>query len=217
MENSSKEIRSLEGQIRVGTGRTISGTAIVFNKPSQLLESGGKFFREIILPSALANGFVDTQDICALWNHDDSNGVLARSRNGIGTLSLTVDEYGLKYSFEALNTSLGNEVLEALKSENVFGSSFAFVVKSDRFEKQKDGTFVRYISAFERLIDVSVVVNPAYLASTATARSMAGLTPANNPDDLKAYYAKLDRELADIRSKGCPSDEYYQNLRNQLK
>ena len=77
--------------------RTIEGYAAVFNS-----ESGDMWFIEIIHPQAITQDAINNSDIFALFNHSDER-VLARSKNGVGTLSLKVDGRGLKYSFEAPN------------------------------------------------------------------------------------------------------------------
>ena len=77
--------------------RTIEGYAAVFNS-----ESEDMGLIEIIRPQAITQDAINNSDIFALFNHDDDR-VLARSKNGVGTLSLQVDGRGLKYSFEAPN------------------------------------------------------------------------------------------------------------------
>jgi len=94
-------------------------------------------------------------------NHQNERGILARSKNGSGSLILEVDETGLKYLFEAPNTALGDELLEYLKRGDITGSSFAFVVKEDKWEN-RDGSYLRRIKSFDLLFDVSPVFNPAY-------------------------------------------------------
>ena len=49
-------------------------------------------------------------------------------KNGVGTLSLKVDGRGLKYSFEAPNTTMGNDLLELVNNGVIDKSSFAFTV-----------------------------------------------------------------------------------------
>ena len=66
-----------------------------------------------------------------LLNHNEDKGVLARSNKGVGSLTLSIDDRGLKYSFEAPNTALGDELLEGLRRGDISTSSFAFTVKSD--------------------------------------------------------------------------------------
>jgi HK97 family phage prohead protease len=128
-----KEFRSIECRA-VENSRTVEGYALVFNSLSKNL--GG--FYERISPDSLGD-VVMRSDIMALLNHNDSRGILARSRFGKGSLSLEIDEVGLKYRFEAPKTALGDELLEYLRRNDITSSSFAFTVSEDIWEKQTDG------------------------------------------------------------------------------
>lgn len=121
-----KEFRNINDEIKVDDSRKVEGYAIVFNSLSEDL--GG--FRELIIPEAI-DGVIDHSDIYALLNHSAERGILARSRYGMGTLSLTVDEKGFKYSFNSPHTALGDEVIEYLKRGDISKSSFAFTVAED--------------------------------------------------------------------------------------
>lgn len=59
-----------------------------------------------------------------LWHNREK--LLARSNRGEGTLALTVDEIGVKYSFEAPNTPDGNTALELVRRGDLSGSSFTY-------------------------------------------------------------------------------------------
>lgn len=157
-----KEIRNYNLDVRaLEESRSVEGYALVFNSLSEDL--GG--FREQIDSNAL-DGVLERSDVMALLNHDSSRGILARSRYGEGSLTLTVDEKGLRYNFEAPHSALGDEVLEYLKRGDINQSSFAFTVSSDSWEKQSDGSYLRTITGFDRLYDVSPVFTPAYAATS---------------------------------------------------
>ena len=96
MENK-KEIRNISQPVTVDSEkRTVAGYAMLFDTPSD-----GLYFEEIIERGAL-DGVLDTSDVFALMNHDERRGILARNNKGKGSLSLHIDERGLKYSFQAL-------------------------------------------------------------------------------------------------------------------
>lgn len=152
-----KEIRSSE-EISQGDNRIIRGYAIVFNSLSNDL--GG--FREIILPSAVDEDLIKRSDILCLLDHNRERGVLARSKNGIGSLKLSIDERGLGFEYDCPDTQLGQEVYEGVRRGDITSCSFAFVVGEDRYERSADGTVVRYISKIKQLYDISQVYNPAY-------------------------------------------------------
>jgi HK97 family phage prohead protease len=162
-------------EIRTGTGlaaagRTIEGYAILFNEWSTRLAG----FREMILPEACTQKFIDTQDVKCRYNHLDSTGILARSNKGQGTLKLTVDSKGLKYSFVAKDTSLSNEVLEMIRNGEITESSFSFSVTKDgeRVYKDSDGTLCRVISKFSSLTDVAPVLDAAYETSVGVRKQL---------------------------------------------
>jgi len=164
-----REIRSNEGvEFRlVPASRKIEGYALLFNTESQDL--GG--FTEVIAPTAL-NGVLEVSDVLALYNHEENN-VLARSTNGKGTLSLNVDTKGLKYTFSAPITPLGEEVYNAIERGDLRNSSFAFTVSENGQTWTKNGeSFIRTITQFDKIYDVSPVYRPAYLDTTVAARSL---------------------------------------------
>ena len=89
---------------------------------------------------------------------------------------------------------MGDELLEGIKRGDISTSSFAFTVGKDSWTKRSDGNYLRTISSISSLFDVSPVYRAAY---DATSVNMRGLEEAK---------AK-DKDL----------DEYYNNLRNELK
>lgn len=147
--------------------RHIEGYGSVFN--SRSLDLGG--FQEIIAPGAF-DGVIERSDVKALLDHNAERGILARSRNGKGSLSLELDERGLKYSFDAPHTNLGDEVVEGLKRGDYSQSSFAFTVESESWTKEEDGSYLRTINKIGKLYDVSIVANPAYTDTSVALRSL---------------------------------------------
>ena len=136
--------------------RMVEGYALLFETSSD-----GLNFEEIISREAL-EGVIARSDVFALLNHSKERGILARSINGAGSLTLEVDEKGLLYRFDAPNTALGNELLENLRRGEINQSSFAFDVDSDKWERKSDGTWKRTINQIGHLYDVSPVYNAAY-------------------------------------------------------
>jgi uncharacterized protein len=176
----------------VENSRTIEGYGIVFNKQSVLL---GGVFSEIIKPEAV-DGVIERSDILALINHDVSKGVLARSTNGKGTMSLTVDSKGVKYNFDAPNYELGNELIEGVKRGDIRTSSFAFTVAEggDTWQPLEDGTYLRVITKFEELYDMSPCYREAYSDTTVALRS---LTEIKAKDEEKKTEGERRNETGD--------------------
>ena len=57
---------------------------------------------------------------------NDRQLILARSKNGAGTLTYTVDERGVAFAFDAPNTADGDKALELVRRGDISGCSFAF-------------------------------------------------------------------------------------------
>ena len=162
------EIRSFNIELRdEPESRHIEGYGSVFNERS--LDLGG--FVEMIAPGAF-DGVVERSDVKCYLDHNPEKGILARSRNGKGSLSLVVDEKGLQYSFDAPHTNLGDEVVEGLKRGDYSQSSFAFTVDDEVWTKEADGTYLRTITKIGGLYDVSIVANPAYEGTSVALRSL---------------------------------------------
>ena len=132
--DEKREIRNTSFQVQV-TGeneekRTVEGYALLFDIPSD-----GLSFTEVIKRGAL-DGVLEKSDVFALLNHDQRRGVLARSKYGKGSLSLSVSDKGLKYRFDAPKTALGDELLENIRRGEIGESSFCFDVEKDTWEKR---------------------------------------------------------------------------------
>ena len=147
---------------------TLTGYAAVFDKDSEELGYWDPFV-ERIDRAAFDDCLADKPDVRCLFNHDP-NIVLGRTKSE--TLTLTVDNIGLRY--EAVLPASGVEmVAEAVKRGDVDQSSFAFSIRSQKWERVKDGPDRRTILEVEELYDVSPVTYPAYPDTTVAARSRA--------------------------------------------
>lgn len=157
--NEKVEVRNTLGDVvrqADKESRMVEGYALLFDTPSD-----GLNFEESISREAL-EGVISRSDVFALLNHSKERGILARSINGQGSLTLEIDEKGLVYRFDAPNTALGNELLENLRRGEINQSSFAFDVQEDKWERKADGTWKRTINQIGNLYDVSPVYNAAY-------------------------------------------------------
>lgn len=202
----NKEVRKLtESRLSVDEDRKVDGYAIVFNSLSEDL--GG--FREQIVPEAVGD-VIERSDIFALFNHDEDK-VMARSKYGKGSLSLTQDEMGLKYIFDAPKTDLGDTLLEYIRRGDVDSSSFAFTVAEDKWEKQPDGMYIRTILKFDRLFDVSPVFTPAYAATSVKCARFAEIQEEERLENERLL--EEQRAVEEVESK---LEEYYNKLREEI-
>ena len=200
-----KELRSIEIRT-IEDSRKIEGVSIVFNALSNDL--GG--FREMIIPEAV-EGVIEQSDIFFLYNHTSDRGFLARSRNGSGSLQTEVREDGVYFSFDAPRTALGDEVLEYLKRGDVNQCSFAFAVEADKWEKQEDGMYIRTITKFKKLYDMSLVDNPAYSQTSACAR-FAEIQEEERLANEKAMKEAEERAEAEALEAKAKLEEYYNSI-----
>lgn len=176
--NKKVEVRTFSEAPVAGEGRTISGYAIVFDVESRVLASWDGDFVEIIERGAVDEALIAQSDVKALFNHVNSM-LLARCVNGNGTLKLSVDDHGLRFEFEAPNTSHGNDVLELVKRGDLQGCSFAFTADEENIKYSREGDRrLRRVRKLSGLYDVSVVVDPAYTQTSVDARSFPEPVPA---------------------------------------
>ena len=145
----------------------IEGYAALFESDSENL--GG--FVERIAPGAFND--TDFGNCKALFNHDN-NFVMASEK--AGTLTLEVDDRGLKYSFEVPASGVFyDQVYLPIQRGDIDQSSFAFMLdweeKSDHWENV-DGTVVRTILKIDSVYDVSPVTYPAYQDTSVLARNL---------------------------------------------
>ncbi len=153
------EIRNLTGVTT--KGREVSGYAIVFNKWSEILSVEGRRCREMILPGAITQRTLEDNDIKCLLDHDGKR-LVARSNKGKGSLRLSIDSKGLRFSFAAPKTADGDFVVEMVSRADLTGCSFAFGGEKSTWEEGSNGIWRRKVSFIKYLSDVSIVQNPAY-------------------------------------------------------
>ena len=144
------------------SGQTaIVGYAAKYNVLS--LDLGG--FRERILPGAFDKVLSrqrGKQDVIAVFNHDPN---ILLGRTSSGTLELSSDDKGLKYSVTP--PAERADIISLILRKDLRGSSFAFTVSKDGESYASDaGGAVRSISQISGLYDVGPVVSPAYPSST---------------------------------------------------
>lgn len=203
-----KEIRLLGGsELRAGgDSRKIEGRSIVFNSLSQ--DFGG--WKEEISPDAISDEIINASDILFLLNHSDSRGILGRKRKGSGSLSTEIREDGVYFSFEAPQTSLGDELLEYLRRGDITQCSFAFTVDDDDWKEQEDGTYIRTIKKFHKIYDMSAVYTPAYTDTEVKCARFAEIK-AQEAEEAKRKMEEMERQ------KEQELNNYFLSIRNDYE
>lgn len=190
MDKKKMEIRSMSEQPVLSEGRHIQGYAIVWGVESRVLCDWDGEFVEIIENGAVDNELLQRSDVKALFNHMRDY-LLARYTNGEGTLSLTIDERGLRYDFDAPETTWGNDVLELVRRGDLRGSSFAFTADDVAYSQRPDGTRVRRVRKLSGLYDVSIVVDPAYTQTSVDARAFDAPEKGRSVEECRKRMNKL--------------------------
>lgn len=159
----------------------VEGYAAVFNQRTLIWESewSGWKYMEVIDRNAF-NG-ADMNDTVFKYNHGDVAMILARASNN--TLTMNTDDRGLRISADIIDTNNGTDVYKLIKRGDLNKMSFAFTVKSERTEVDKENKiYTRTITAFDKIYDVAVVDFPAYDGTSIQARS-------------KEYFVDLEKDL----------------------
>lgn len=198
------QVREVAGE----QSRTITGYAILFNTPSApLWDDDEEEVREVIAPEAVTRAFLDTCDIKMTMFHDRQL-ILARSKEGTGTLSYTVDAKGVAFSFEAPNTADGDKALELVRRGDISGCSFMFRARYWDREKVEISTETRdgkaytvyTVRAIEGIYDFTLAADPAYPDTTCEAEARELVTHLAEPEpDNKKKNEKMREQVREMR------------------
>lgn len=165
----SFDIRADEEQENDEKG-IVEGYAIVYDKKTDICG----YFEEMIERGALDN--TDLKDVPFLVNHDTDTIPIARSRrnNGSSSMTLTVDEKGLKIRAELdlKNNARASELYSAIKRGDISGMSFMFTVKKDEWNDEDTDYPKRVIKEIAKVYEVSAVTFPAYSDTSIGARAV---------------------------------------------
>jgi HK97 family phage prohead protease len=147
----------------------LEGYAATFNSWSNDL--GG--FKEQIQPGAFDRALRQNQDVRCLVNHDPSL-VLGRWKSG--TLGLTTDARGLRFTCQLPDTTAGRDIHTLVKRGDLTQCSFAFRIapNGDSWNRQRTERTLTDLD----LMDVSAVTYPAYEDTSVSARSRNYINPA---------------------------------------
>jgi uncharacterized protein len=174
----------------------IAGYAAVFVKedgsPAISRRLGG--FQEVVdkraFNDAMEKGF---PDVVCRYNHRDD---MVLGTTAAGTLTLEVDERGLRYDVNPPRTR--GDVTELIMRGDVRYSSFAFRCNEPGVDDTWGVTDYNYpLRKLNKvqLVDVAPVMDPAYFDTSAAARSMGGAVESlarfvnADPDEVRSYLA----------------------------
>lgn len=162
-------------------GRTIEGYAVMFETPSvDLWHDGDTIGREIIESGAITEEMLKSSDVKFTMFHNREI-LLARSNKGKGSLTYSVDDKGVFFSFSAPNTIYGDYAVEAVRRGDIAGCSFAFFtyywdeafVGREVEKTVDDKTIVTYrVKKIIGVDDMTLAVTPAYDQTSVQAREV---------------------------------------------
>ncbi|NBI31032.1 HK97 family phage prohead protease [Chengkuizengella marina] len=145
----------------------IEGYAMKWNQLSKPLGRWYKF-REQFQEGAFDDYLNSGQDTKFLVDHDTGK-VLGRSNKG--TLTLTTDPTGLKYSLEILSTTLANDAYEDVRTGNKEYISVGFQPTKDDWNEADESNIIRTVIK-ANLPEISLTAWPAYESTSASTRSI---------------------------------------------
>lgn len=145
----------------------VEGYAVVFDSPAT------HGFTEIVDRNAF-NG-CDMKSVPLKYNHDDSHLIIASTKNN--SMSLTVDDIGLKIRAELIDTTSNIDIYKSIRAGLLDKMSFAFTVSEEDWDYSTD---TRRILRIDRLYDVSVVDMPFYDTTSIYARALDALNKGKN-------------------------------------
>ena len=192
-----------EGEVE---SRIITGYAILFNAPSAPLYAyDDEEAREVIAPGAVTKELLDGCDIKMTMFHDRQL-ILARSKNGAGTLTYRVDDKGVYFEFAAPNTVDGDKALELVRRGDISGCSFMFTTHYydsayvSRDVQRVDGkTIITYtVNVITGVYDFTLAADPAYPDTTCEAERRELVKELREPEKPKVE-TKVCEQVREMR------------------
>lgn len=160
--------------------RTIEGYVLKFGVRSVLLHDWWNPYYEILEPGCVTREMLDKCNIPLTMFHDREL-VIARSKNGKGTLSYTVDGLGTQFNADVARTADGDKALELVRRGDLDGCSFVYstdemdpeaVTYEESGEKDADGNdiLLRHVWRIDSITDFTLTGNAAYEQTECVAR-----------------------------------------------
>lgn len=167
--NNGREYRSMVLEIRESEEQIVEGYATTFNEPYHLYNIDENIeVQEQVLSSAFEE--CDMSDV--IFQYDHEGRVFARLSNG--TMSLDVDDHGLKVTANLGGTTIGRNLYEEIKGGYTDKMSFGFIVGDSDLEEipsENKTVYLRTIKSISKLFDVSAVSIPANNLTEISARN----------------------------------------------
>jgi HK97 family phage prohead protease len=177
----------------------ITGYGIVFNQWSLPLtmemQNGQRVqFVEKIDPKAIEG--LNMDNAVSMVDHKFTLG-----KRNKGTMDISIDERGVKYSVVVPKTTIGQDAMENIKNGNLEGSSFQFSIPANGDYWDKTFTpYQRTITKFSSVTEMGPVTYPAYPDTTAAMRSLEE-TEKQVEDKEETEKIELEKRIAKLKRK----------------
>ena len=210
----NKEIRTREASF-ITSENKLSGQAIVFNTVSNVLydKENRKLFREVIAPEAVDEALIASSDIKLVVDHSREK-LLARSRNGKGSLKLSIREDGLYFECDCPNTTLGHDMYELIQRGDYSQMSFAFIEGRDKGDITWDFTEDIPTRTVHRIVE-----SPAYDQTSVSARSIEEAQEESKAEPVAEEVPQEEKQEESVinNTEEVPVDESYKEELDQYK
>jgi len=159
-----REIRlvSSQGELRADAQK-ISGYVVRYNDLSEDLGN----FRERVAPGAFDESIDGGDEVRMLVEH---NAEKLLGRRSSGTLTISSDEVGVRFSVTVPKTTLGADTLEMVRRKDIRGASVGMYVDLDQWDSSKSPAVRTILGA--RIFDCSLTASPAFPTTSAEVRSI---------------------------------------------
>ena len=186
-------------------GAIVEGCAAVFYDAADPTGTTYKLYEDLVEridPKAFDEDLAAGGDRLALWSHDSTNPLARQS----GTLQLTTDSKGLRFSFCPANTQAGRDLVSLCRAGVVKGASFTFSAQ-DIAWLDEGGEYTRLLLRVQTY-EVSPCADPAYTGTSCSVRDTLkmGGTPVAGLDVLRGRagtWSELARMRLRLAEAGC--------------
>lgn len=170
--------------------RVIEGYALKFGVRSRLLvdRKMREIYYEVLEPGCVTREMLDKSDIRLTLFHDQKI-ILARSKNGAGTLEYEVDDTGVKFRATMPNTVYGDNALSMVSRGDVDGCSFIYSTREkdpacvtyERSTEEGEDIRLRHVHDIKRVYDFTLTPSPAYEQTEVYQRDMEEMASREQP------------------------------------
>lgn len=209
LQVSDLHVREADGQQE--RSRTIEGYAMVFGVRSVNLTpwSDWREVYEVMEPGCISPELLNRSDVVLTAFHDNT-AILGRWRKAKGTLTLSLDNHGMKCRCTLAKTARADELLSAIERGDISGMSFAFTANEEDSENgvsyepigKKNGkdVFIRHVKQVTGLYDVTIAGHPAYEQTTIAQREIDEFFDQHCPKT-ETDEERQQREAAEAKQK----------------